>query len=80
MAGRKVLVLEMRVRHLPPEPQERRYLMASTTLRLVIDGGEPSAEPGAGKRSEPEVTEHAPGVSAMNRIGIQVDIPPDDAA
>ena len=42
MAGRKVLVLEMRVRHLPPEPTESSNLkgvarMDVKRLRLVAD-------------------------------------------
>jgi hypothetical protein len=81
MAGRKVLVLEMRVRHLPPEPIKRRYQMARAVLRLVVADGDHSGDSTeTGRRSVHGLADRVRESTVTDSIAGEVDVPPDDAA
>jgi hypothetical protein len=81
MAGPKVLILEMRVRHLPPEPSKKEaHSMRRNQLKLVVvENGVTAATDGPAE---------IPAVAARPDVAmrwLRVDdadegAPPDDAA
>jgi hypothetical protein len=81
MAGRKVLILEMRVRHLPPEPSERRRnTMQRDRLKLVVPENRAAATTGDPK-DLPTVTERLhSGIPRLSLVESDDGAPPEDAA
>jgi hypothetical protein len=81
MAGRKVLILEMRVRHLPPEPSERRRnTMQRDRLKLVVPENRAAAT-NSDPKDLPTVTERLhSGIPRLSLVESDDGAPPEDAA
>jgi hypothetical protein len=81
MAGRKVLILEMRVRHLPPEPSERRRnTMQRDRLKLVVPENRAAATSDDPTASSAVTERPDAGVRRLHLVESDDGSPPEDAA
>jgi hypothetical protein len=79
MAGRKVLVLEMGVRNLPPEPRKEVHSMRHNRLRLVVLENSTATKNDNVTRLPTAVPLPRPG-ARLRLVETDEEAPPDDAA